>query len=181
MTDDSADGPLDPPTLFREAEASTGLSDWGRDLSFHTGLGVFIDAIESMNASPVLRSQARQRIRHVLETRLRLVEDARLHPEIEMQAIEQPLVVIGLPRTGTTITYDLLTLDPASRAPREFELYMPWPATDAATFDRDPRIAAVQAMYENLLAHAPDLSKIQRLDCRQPGECNHGMVFHFAG
>jgi hypothetical protein len=86
-----------------------------------------------------------------------------------------------LPRTGTTITYDLLTLDPASRAPREFELYRPWPASEVATFATDPRIAVVQAMYDNYLAHAPRLREIQRFDCTQPGECNHGMTFHFAG
>ena len=91
------------------------------------------------------------------------------------------MAVIGLPRTGTTITYDLLTLDPAARAPREFELFIPWPATEEATFATDPRIAIVQAMQDNFLAHAPQIAEIQRTDCKQPGECNHGMVFHFAG
>src|ERR1700760_2284064 len=111
---------LDEEALLRKAQASTGLADWGEDQSFRTGLSIFIDAIESMNPAPVLRAQARGRILHVLETRLRLVEDARQHPEIVAQKIEAPLVVIGLPRTGTTITYDLLALDPGARTPREF-------------------------------------------------------------
>jgi hypothetical protein len=167
--------------LLLAAERETGLSDWGRDLTFRKGLSVFIEAARAMQASPEFYEAVQERIAHVLKTRLRLVEDARLHPEIEQQKIEKPLAVIGLPRTGTTVTYDLLTVDPGARAPREFELYFPWPASEEATFAADPRIPIVQAMYENLLAHAPQLAQIQRTDCTQPGECNHGMVFHFAG
>src|SRR5690606_8203766 len=52
---------------------------------------------------------------------------------------------------------------------------------EAETFNSDPRIAIVKAMQDNWLAHAPELATIQRMDCTQPGECNHGMSFHFAG
>src|SRR3546814_1407234 len=37
----------------------------------------------------------------------------------------------------------------------------------------------VQSIYENWLKHAPQLADIQRMDCTQPGECNHGMMLHF--
>ena len=88
--------------------------------------------------------------------------------------------MIGLPRTGTTITYDLLCLDPEARAPAEWEMYIPWPPPEEATYDSDPRIAQVNAMYENWIKHAPQLLDIQRFDATQPGECNHGMQYHFA-
>jgi Sulfotransferase family len=178
---DNPENPLDIPAMIAGAQTATGLTDWGSDQSWRIGLDVFVRAIEAMPATPGLRSTVRQRIGQILETRLRLEADARAHPDIIAQTIERPMIVIGLPRTGTTITYDLLTQDPASRAPREFELYIPWPASDVATFDCDPRIGIVQAMYDNYLAHAPELASIQRLDCTQPGECNHGMTFHFAG
>jgi Sulfotransferase family len=172
--------PLDIPAMLGEAQASTGLRDWGGDESWRTGLGIFVGAVEAI-ATAQLRAAVHARIVQILEVRLRLVADERLYPDIVQQKIERPLIVIGLPRTGTTITYDLLTQDPALRAPREFELYIPWPASDVATFDSDPRIAVVKAMYDNYIAHAPELETIQRLDCTQPGECNHGMTFHFAG
>jgi Sulfotransferase family len=181
MSNFNPDMPLDIPAMIASAQTATGLTDWGSDQSWRIGLDVFVSAIEAMPATPALRSTVRQRIGQILETRLRLETDARAHPDIIAQTIERPMIVIGLPRTGTTITYDLLTQDPASRAPREFELYIPWPASDVATFDCDPRIGVVQAMYDNYLAHAPELASIQRLDCTQPGECNHGMTFHFAG
>lgn len=173
--------PLDETVLLAEARAATGLDDFGEDQSWRVGLAKLIEATEAMNPPAVLRADVRHRIRHHLETRLRLVKDAKDHPEIEAQSIDRPLVVCGLPRTGTTILYDLLTRDPSARAPREWEWFIPWPAPEAATFDSDPRIAIVTAMQENWLAHAPELRTIQRFDCTQPGECNHGMSHHFAG
>lgn len=172
--------PLEVDALIAEAKAATQLDDFGPDLSFMTGFRLLVDAIEAMNPPAQLRRQAHYRIQGLLTARLRFAEDERLHPEIVAQEIGDPLVVCGLPRTGTTITYDLLCLDPAARAPREWEWYIPWPAPEVATFDSDPRIAQVQAIYENWLAHAPQLADIQRMDSTQPGECNHGMMLHFA-
>ena len=172
---------LDEQHALNRAEAATGLYDWGDDLSFRTGLRIFIQSVEEMRPSPEFRDTVAKRIQRILETRLHLVDDANRHPEIEQQKIERPIAIIGLPRTGTTITYDLITLDPAVRAPREFEMLLPWPASDAATFATDPRIAIIQAMNDNYLKHAPQLKEIQRLDCTLAGECNHGMTYHFAG
>jgi len=172
--------PLDADALLEEAKQQTGLDDFGADLSFMTGFRKLVAAVEAMDPPPQLRATAHHRIVGVLSTRLRLVQDDKLHPEIAQQDVGAPLVVCGLPRTGTTIVYDLLCLDPAARAPTEWEWYVPWPAPEIETFHTDPRIAQVQSIYENWLAHAPQLNDIQRMDCTQPGECNHGMMMHFA-
>ncbi len=170
---------LEVAALIAEAKQATGLDDFGTDLAFMTGLNKLVDAVEVMDPPEQLRAAAHHRIASVLSARLHYIEDEKLHPEITQQVIEDPLVVIGLPRTGTTITYDLLCLDPAARAPTEWEWYIPWPAPEIATFHTDPRIAQVQSIYENWLKHAPQLADIQRMDCTQPGECNHGMMMHF--
>lgn len=172
--------PLNAERLIAEARASTGLSDFGPDLSFMDGFHRLVEAVEAMDPPAQLRETAHHKIVGLLATRLRFAEDERRHPDIVTQDVGDPLIVCGLPRTGTTITYDLLCLDPATRAPREWEWYIPWPAPEEATFDSDPRIAQVQAIYENWLKHAPQLADIQRMDCTQPGECNHGMMLHFA-
>jgi len=172
--------PLDVDALIDEAKRQTGLDDFGSDLSFMTGYRKLVEAVEAMSPPAQLRATARHKIVGLLATRLRYAEDDKHHPEIARQDVGAPLIVCGLPRTGTTITYDLLCLDPAARAPREWEWYVPWPAPEIETFDTDPRIGQVQAIYENWLKHAPQLADIQRMDCTQPGECNHGMMLHFA-
>lgn len=180
MQNASAGMSLEPRELIATAQTNTGLQNFGKDESWRIGFHKLLSAVEAMHAPSILRATARRTILHSLETRLRLTEDERLTPAIVAQKIEKPLIVIGLPRTGTTISYDLMALDPNARAPREWEWYMPWPASDAATFTTDPRIAIVQSMYQTWLDHAPELLKIQRFDCTQPGECNHGMCHHFA-
>ncbi len=172
--------PLDPDALIADARAQTGLADFGPDLSFMTGFRELVKAVEAMDPPQQLRATAKANITNILAMRLRMAEDDRNHPEIAAQDVGSPLIVCGLPRTGTTITYDLLCLDPAARAPAEWEWYIPWPAPEEATFHSDPRIAQVQAIYENWLKHAPQLNDIQRMDSTQPGECNHGMMMHFA-
>ncbi len=171
---------LEPQTLIARARGLTGLTDFGSDLSFMTGFHRLVEAVEAMDPPPQLRQTASEKIVGLLASRLRYIEDEKRHPEITQQDLGDPVIVCGLPRTGTTITYDLLCLDPAARAPREWEWYIPWPAPEEASFESDPRIGQVQAIYENWLKHAPQLADIQRMDCTQPGECNHGMMLHFA-
>lgn len=177
---DTASAPLTVSDLEAEAREATGLADFGPDTGWREGFERLVAAVEAMGPNDQLRGIARRNIVGQLSTRLRLVEDDRKHPEIARQDIGDPLVVIGLPRTGTTITYDLLCLDPEARAPAEWEMYIPWPPPEEATYDSDPRIAQVNAMYENWIKHAPQLLDIQRFDATQPGECNHGMQYHFA-
>ena len=165
--------------LKADARAVTGLEDFGPDTGWREGFVRLVDAVEAMDPNDQLRAMAAHTIGTQLQTRLRFVEDDKRHPDIAEQEIAPPLVVIGLPRTGTTITYDLLCLDPAARAPAEWEWYVPWPPPEIASYTTDPRIAQVTALYDNWLKHAPQLLDIQRFDCTQPGECNHGMQYHF--
>lgn len=171
---------LDQDSLLRQAEMITGLANWGPNPHFRVGLGKLIDATESMAPSPEFRANVYNRILQILSMKLHMVDDELRHPEILQGKVEKPLVVIGLPRTGTTILYDLLSLDPKSRAPREWETFMPWPAPEIATFDTDPRIDMINAMYAKMLEKSPELADIQRLDATRPGECNHIMTHHFA-
>src|SRR3981081_3602191 len=176
MSSETGEISLDSRELLATAQASSGLRDFGADESWQIGFHKLLAAVKAMQAPPVLQASMRRAVLHHLEARLRLTEDARVYPQIVAQTIEKPLIVIGLPRTGTTITYDLLALDPFARAPREWEWYMPWPATDAATFTTDPRIGIVQALYQNWLDHAPELQQLQRFDCTPPGGGNQGMA-----
>src|SRR5262245_15087734 len=91
------------------------------------------------------RTIARNELLRVLRNRLRLVAARRAYPEIAKVDVHQPIVVVGLPRTGSTILHDILARDPASRAPLTWECNEPCPAPETATFASDPRIAASEA------------------------------------
>jgi len=74
----------------------------------------------------------------------------------------QPIFIVGQPRSGTTILFDLLAQDRALRPPLTWEVDNPYPLPRPETYDTDPRIAETQASIEmsehlvpGLLAHHP--------------------------
>jgi Sulfotransferase family len=166
--------------LMAQAVAATGLDDWGSDLRFRTGLHVALDAVAKVGHAPPVLQQFYGQMGGLLATRLHLVEDETSHPEVLLGEIERPLILIGLARTGTTILHDLLALDPAIRAPREWETAAPWPAPEIATFDTDPRIAAVDGHLEQLLTAAPQLRSMHPWGATLPSDCLNLMALHFA-
>ena len=62
-----------------------------------------------------------------LRNRLQITHWRKANPEVTGQRIERPIIIIGQPRTGTTILYDLLAQDPALRAPLTWEVDHPFP------------------------------------------------------
>jgi len=172
--------PLSVAELLAAAERETGLSDWGRDQSFRIGLGELVAALNDMQPHAQFLAIARARIFGILTTHLHLVDDENRHPEVLAEKIEKPLIVIGLPRTGTTITYDLLALNPTARTPRDWEFANPWPAPEIATWTTDPRIAQLNAIFDHLLKGAPKLADIQHIEATNASECNFAFTHHFA-
>jgi hypothetical protein len=176
-----ADVPMSEEQVLELAQQMTGLDQWGTDESFRVGLRVLVDAVEAMSPPAEWRHSFRRQIVHFLNQRLRWVDDERRRPEILDEAIERPVMIVGIPRTGTTLTHDLLSLDPTARAPRNWEYAAPWPAPELATFEGDPRIAKVQASWDAQLAASPELANMLPTDANMPSECNDSMMFHFAG
>src|SRR5262245_28631578 len=106
---------LDPDAIARAACRRTGLEDFD-DSGWREGLDVLCLALElEGNLTTFGRIAMRGLITSALETRLRLIDWATRHPEVRDERIERPWVVIGLPRTGTTLLSFLLGLDPLSR------------------------------------------------------------------
>ena len=172
--------PLTLEGLLATAEQAAGLRDWGTDLTFKIGLEKLVAAVEAMQPAPEVRANIHNRCVQTLAMKLHMIEDARRHPEITRASVEKPLIIVGLPRTGTTILYDLLSLDPSLRWPREWETFIPWPAPEAATMDSDPRIDVINGLYKVMLEKSPELNDIQRMDATRPGECNHIFTHHFS-
>lgn len=105
--------PLQLEALLAAArERNGGLSDFG-DPIFRVGLQKLIDAVESeANMSPFGLSMFTNRIIESLGNRLLLEDYCRRHPEILDEQIENPIAVLGLPRTGTTMLHRTLACDP---------------------------------------------------------------------
>lgn len=107
---------LDEASLLATARRREKLEDFGGE-SFRVPLRVLLDSLErEANLSPLGRAMSRQLLLGLLATRLRLAALLREHPEIRDERIEAPVVILGLPRTGTTHLHNLLGEVPELRS-----------------------------------------------------------------
>jgi hypothetical protein len=107
---------LDLEELLATAQARTGLSEYG-DPGFRKPLGVLLEAFErDANLSALGRIASRGLVLQLLVNRLRIEDLFLRHPEIEREAVERPIIIAGLPRTGTTHLHNLISQDPSLRS-----------------------------------------------------------------
>lgn len=157
--------------LLEESSTEAGLDDFGPS-SFREGLEMLLVAVD---AEAALHDAGEQllaaMIRSRLTNRLRLYDWHRRHPEIGQQPVPDPVFVIGLWRTGTTIMSYLLAQDPERRSLLRWEAASPCPppgidaAADEARIDRVARQIAEQ--HER----TPELASINIQEAEGPTEC----------
>ena len=106
---------LTPAALLRAATERTGLDNWG-DSGFRARLDVLCGSlVDEAGLSDVGRALAFEQLVGHLVNRLRLEDLIAANPEIEGVPIERPIIICGLPRTGTTHLHNLIAADPALR------------------------------------------------------------------
>lgn len=157
--------------LIEAAVRRAGSSDFGGE-GFRRGLAVLLDSVETeADLTTLGRLSCRETLLRYLENRLRLTEYRARHPEIAQQVIRQPIFIVGLPRTGTTILFNLLSQDPANRPPLSWEVEWPVPPPEPATYETDPRIKDAERLLGNLDRLIPTLPAIHEFGARLPQEC----------
>jgi hypothetical protein len=162
---------LDADEMLDEAVRRTGLSDFGGD-SFLEPYRVFVRAIDrEARLHPLGRVISRSDCLNWLENRLQLADARKRDPGIAAEPVERPLVVTGLPRTGTSILHELLAQDPASRAPLHWEVRFPCPAPEAASYETDARIERAERQIQLWNQIVPEYATMHELGARIPVEC----------
>lgn len=130
--------------LIDQAKAATGLKNFGDD-GWEEGLEILVD---SANREAHLNENGRHALErqsiHMLSSRLRIEDWYDRHPEIDEQEIIAPLMVLGLPRTGSTALHCLLAEDPSVRVMQSWESMSPTPPPETETYQSDPRIAIME-------------------------------------
>jgi hypothetical protein len=121
---------LDAAGLHAEAKAQTGLSDFGAD-DYREGMDVFLEALEREADLTLLgRMTAHAYVVKLLAGRLRVEATIARDPSILERPLERPVVIVGLPRTGTSHLHNLLSVHPELRFLPYWEACEPIPAAD---------------------------------------------------
>lgn len=106
---------LSPAALLQAATERTGLDNWG-DSGFRERLDVLCESlVAEADLSGVGRAMVFEQLVGHLVNRLRLEDLIAANTEIESVEIERPIIICGLPRTGTTHLHNLIAADPALR------------------------------------------------------------------
>lgn len=169
--------PVVAEELIAIAQRRTGLSDFG-EWQFITPLRVLIEACENEAALGAfgrfaLRWDALRFLENLLQ--LRAAEKASREAA---PAIEQPIFVTGLPRSGTTFLHNLLIEDEANAVPRCWQTIHPGRAGDAAGEARSIRQVDRQLKLFRWLA--PDFGAMHPITATAPQECSEINAHVFA-
>lgn len=143
---------LDPDALLTAATERAGLDDFG-DPAFRERLDVLCTALrDEAGLSDTGLAIAFEQLVGNLVNRLRLEALIADHPEIEHIAIERPIIICGLPRTGTTHLHNLLAADPALRDLPYWESLepLPGPGEDTPEPRRDRCAAGLELVNTTL-------------------------------
>ncbi|MGB5313478.1 MAG: sulfotransferase [Polyangiales bacterium] len=116
--------PIDAERVMKMAERTTGLSDWGEG-GFKQRLQATADGLNEANLNTTGLFGARYVLNWHLGNKLRIIDFAKRHPELDEIDIERPVVITGFFRTGTTFLHNVLAADPNNRVARAWELSYP--------------------------------------------------------
>ena len=80
-----------------------------------------------------------------LANRLRVLEWHRTHPELATTPVAAPLILVGMPRSGTTALSHLLAADPDNRSLLAWEANESIPPPTTATYHDRPALRSARA------------------------------------
>jgi Sulfotransferase family len=160
-----------PPATMSEqavldaARARTGLSDFGPD-DFRERLSVWLASFEEDEGlGPLGRATMFGEAVRYASNRLRVEDLIRRHPEILEVEIDRPIVIAGLPRSGTTHLVNILAADPRLRSMQLWETMEPIPAPEdqVAPGQLDPRFVRTReawGAFETVLPLMPAMHEM---------------------
>jgi hypothetical protein len=165
--------------LHAAATAQTGLSDFGPP-DYRVGLKALLDALDHDGRPTAIGRQfALGMLTGVLAARLYTQEGWRRRPEYARVRIERPLIITGMPRTGTTALHKLLSTDPQFQGVEFWLANTPMPRPPRETWSGMPEYQASVAGLGALLQAAPGLAEAHDMTPDSVDECLNVMQQSF--
>lgn len=122
-------------SIMAEAEQIAGKNDWG-DLAFLERLDLICDEWSSdTNIKGIGHLSLRNKLLQHATSRLLIQDQFNQHPDIHDIQIERPIIVVGLPRSGTTHLLNLMAADTRLRSLPLWESYEPVPRPGESLLD----------------------------------------------
>ena len=156
MASMAADCPLTSDALHAAAREATGLTDFGSE-DYRERLDIYLGSLADLDdMHDPGRVNFFSQLSQWLKNRLLLTDLLRRHPEIEDIELAPPVVIAGLPRTGTTHLHNMLAAGPTFRTMQYWESVEPFPLPAEVDVEPDPRRARMElavSMMDLLIPH----------------------------
>lgn len=141
-------------------------------------LAILVDSLETDAELTILGRWITHRfLDRLLDVRLQIAEYVRVDPGVREEQILEPIVVIGAPRTGTTMLHALLAADRRHRVPLGWELLRPVPPPIAGVEDARVSLADLELRLPQSVVG--DLESIHSYSGRMHKECLSAMSLAF--
>ncbi len=172
---------LDADRLIAQARRDAELEDFG-DERFMEPLRLLVSCLEEeADLNPLGRYINRANILRILKHRLQAQDLITRHPEILDRQFPDPVVIVGLARSGTTRLHRLLAGDPGFVHLESWESVYPVPGPDAFAAREaqrpDPRIATLEGALKAVLYMAPQINAVHPLGTHEIEE-EVGLIQH---
>jgi Sulfotransferase family len=163
---------LDPDALIEAACDIAGSDDFGEPDGWRDNLALLTEGLATeAHLNDLGVEIAVLDIVNPLANRLRITQWRKENPAVATAPVERPIFILGQPRTGTTILFDLLAQDPDLRPPLTWEVDAPWPVPQPDTYGTDPRIAQTQASLDMSEQIVPGLLTFHPMGALVGQEC----------
>lgn len=173
---------LSAPSLIGAAQRATGLTDFG-DPPIDENLRRLLHATETeADLNPTGRMLTRQSYLRVLKHRLWAQDLFTRHPEIDARELADPIVIVGLARSGTTRLHRLLACDTQFNSLKTWESLnpVPWPAcfdANGNAVSPDPRIKNTEDGLGFVIWMGPQIEAVHPLGAHEIEE-EVGLIEH---
>ena len=161
---------LDADHLMSRAKETANLDNFG-DLIFVEPLREHLAAAaRCVTFSKTGLENFTSGIVNELVNRLRLARDLKHHPKILDEDVSDPIVITGLPRTGSTKLQRMMSADPANQPLLFWKILNFAPFPEAVPSRPDPRIDVAKAACDYTATSHPEIMKIHPSYYDQPEE-----------
>lgn len=162
--------PRTVPEIMAAARQMAGLEDFG-DTRFVGALTRLVEGFRNeARLSPLGEQLAYGGLVNMLVNRLRYVRDVQAHPEILREKIDRPIVILGLPRTGTTKLQRTLSASPQALPMLYWRMMNPAPFPDEEPGKPVGRIQAAREAVSMLREHFPGFVARHPTEAEVPDE-----------
>ena len=160
------------------AREEAGLQDFG-DPAFLEPLQALIECVQSdVTFTPVGVLNFKATVQRFLVNRLRLQRDLAAHPEILEEDVSDPIVILGMPRTGTTLLQRLISADPRMQKLALWKLLNPAPFDGESPGNPVGRLAFAKLVEDATRAN-PDFTIAHETAAEEADEDSYLLLLSF--